>query len=122
MLEPAKTLSIFQRQPNPKTFSTGEVIFEEGQPGDFLYGILEGEVDLSVNDKVVETIKKGQVFGAGALIGLGGRTYTAIAKTDCQLAFIDKQRFLFAVQETPMFALEVMKSYSQRLSHLEHKA
>ncbi|HEY9853306.1 MAG TPA: cyclic nucleotide-binding domain-containing protein [Leptolyngbyaceae cyanobacterium] len=121
MLEPAKTLSIFQKQPSPKTFSAGEIIFAEGQPGDFLYGILAGEVDLSVNGKVVETIKTGQVFGAGALIGVSTRTYTAIAKTDCQLAFIDKQRFLFAVQETPMFALEVMKSYSERLSRLEHK-
>jgi CRP-like cAMP-binding protein len=46
------------------------------------------------------------------------RTYTAVAKTDCKVAFLDQRRFFFAVQETPMFALEVMKSYSERMSRL----
>jgi CRP/FNR family transcriptional regulator, cyclic AMP receptor protein len=121
MLSAVETISIFQRQPEPKVFATGQVIFEEGQPGDVMYGVLEGEVEISVNGKVVETIKVGDVFGTGALIGINNRTYTAIAKTDCKLAFLNEQRFLFAVQETPMFALEVMRSYSQRLSHLEHQ-
>jgi len=121
MLDPAQTISIFQRQPEPKVFVAGQVIFEEGQPGDYMYGILEGEVNLSVHNKIIETIKAGDVFGAGALVGIKNRTYTAIAKTDCKLAFLDEQRFLFAVQETPMFALLVMRSYSQRLSRLEHQ-
>ncbi len=34
MLSPVVTVSIFQKQPDPKPFSAGEVIFEEGQPGD----------------------------------------------------------------------------------------
>jgi CRP/FNR family transcriptional regulator, cyclic AMP receptor protein len=121
MLDAVKTLTIFQRQPDPKTFSAGQVIFEEGQPGDFMYGIVEGEVNLSVNGKIVEIIKTGEVFGTGALVGVETRAYTAIAKTDCKLAFLDKQHFLFAVQETPMFALEVMKSYSERLSRLGNR-
>ncbi|PAX54593.1 Crp/Fnr family transcriptional regulator [Brunnivagina elsteri] len=121
MLSAVETISIFQKQTEPKVFASGEVIFEEGQPGDVMYGVLEGEVKISVNGKVIETIKAGDVFGTGALIGINNRTYTATAKTDCKLAFLDEQRFLFAVQETPMFALEVMRSYSQRLSNLEHQ-
>lgn len=120
MLEAAKTVSLLQQKASPKTFSASQIIFKEGDSGDFMYGILEGEVDLLVNDKVVETIATGEVFGAGALVGVGARTYTAIAKTDCQLAFLDQQRFLFAVQETPMFALKVMKIYSERLNRLAH--
>ncbi len=120
MLEAAKTVSILQQQASPKTFSASQIIFKEGDSGDFMYGILEGEVDLLVNNKVVETISTGEVFGVGALVGVGARTYTAIAKTDCQLAFLDQQRFLFAVQETPMFALKVMKIYSERLNRLAH--
>ncbi|MBD2102846.1 cyclic nucleotide-binding domain-containing protein [Leptolyngbya sp. FACHB-261] len=120
MLEPAEVVRIFQRQLEPKLFSAGEVIFEEGQPGDVMYGILEGEVDLVVNGKTVETIKTGDVFGEGALVHQDGlRASTAIAKTDCNLAFLDQKRFLFAVQETPMFALEVMRSFSNRLRHLK---
>lgn len=120
MLSPVLTVGIFQKQPNPKVFSLGEVIFEEGQPGDIMYGIVEGEVDILVNGKVVETIETGEVFGVGILVGVQNRTYTAIAKTDCKLAFLDEKGFLFAVQETPMFAIKVMKSYSERLSRLLH--
>jgi CRP-like cAMP-binding protein len=120
MLNPVETISIFQKQPGPQAFSAGEVVFEEGQPGDKIYGILEGEVDILVNGKVIETIETGEVFGAGVLVGVKNRTYTAIAKVDSILGFLDQEGFLFAVQETPMFALQVMKSYSERLSRLEH--
>ena len=115
-LEPAQTVQIFQRQPDPKHFAAGEVIFSEGQSGDYMYGVLEGSVDLMIDDRAAESIAAGGVFGTGALIHPDGvRVYTAIAKTDCTLAYLDEPRLLFAVQETPMFALEVMRSYSERL-------
>lgn len=121
MLEPAITVSIFQKQSAPRTFAAGEVIFEAGQPGDFMYGILEGEVELFVHGKVVETIKAGDIFGEGALVHPSKtRASTAVAKTDCKLAFLDQERFLFAIQETPMFALEVIRSFSERLRRLKH--
>ena len=118
MLDPVRTLSIFQRQPDPQSFSSGQAVFKEGEPGDLMYGVLEGEIALSVNEKIVETIVPGGVFGIGALVSSSVRTYTAIAQTDCKLAFLDEKRFLFVVQETPFFALEVMKSYSERLNRL----
>ncbi|GET38665.1 cyclic nucleotide-binding domain-containing protein [Microseira wollei] len=118
MTNPALTVSILQKQPEPKIFSAGQTIFKEGDPADLMYGILSGEVDLLVNGKIVETIETGAVFGTGALVEVKDRTYSAIAKTDCELAYLNRQRFLFAVQEMPMFALEVMKSYSERISRL----
>jgi hypothetical protein len=38
-----------------------------------------------------------------------------IAKTDCKLAMMECKNFLFAVQQTLMFALEIMHSYSNRI-------
>ena len=119
MLEAAQIVSLLQKQSEPEIFSAGQEIFQEGEPGDIMYGILEGKVDLVVNGKTVETTDTGEVFGVGVLVGVGYRTYTAIAKTDCKLAFLDRRQFLFAVQETPIFALKVMKSYSERLTRLE---
>ncbi|WP_026104196.1 cyclic nucleotide-binding domain-containing protein [Anabaena sp. PCC 7108] len=120
MLSPVATITIFQKQPNPQVFPLGETIFEEGQLGGSMYGILDGEVEILVNGKIVETIAAGEVFGTAVLVGIKNRTYTAKAKTDCKLAFLNEQGFLFAVQETPMFAIQVMKSYSERLSRLQH--
>jgi CRP/FNR family transcriptional regulator, cyclic AMP receptor protein len=115
-LEPATTVQIFQRQPEPKTFMAGETIFEAGQPGDYMYGLIEGEVEEYVDGQLLETITEGDVFGVGALVHPNGtRVSTAVAKTNCKLAYLDQQHFLYAVQETPLFALEVIRSYSDRL-------
>jgi CRP/FNR family transcriptional regulator, cyclic AMP receptor protein len=120
MLEPARTVSIFQKTPNPLSFSAGDVIFEIGQTGNVMYGVIEGTVDLVVNGKVVETIQAGDVFGEGALVHPSKvRASTAIAKTDCTLACLDERRFLFAIQTTPMFAVEIMRSFSERLRRLK---
>ena len=60
------------------------------------------------------------MFGQGALLHSDQiRSSTARAKTDCQIACLERRHFLFAVQETPMFALEVMRSYSDRLRRLK---
>jgi CRP/FNR family transcriptional regulator, cyclic AMP receptor protein len=120
MLEPARTVSIFQKTPDPLSFSAGDVIFEIGQTGNVMYGVIEGSVDLIVNDKVVETIQVGDVFGEGALVHPSKvRASTAIAKTNCTLACLDERRFLFAIQTTPMFAVEIMRSFSERLRRLK---
>jgi CRP-like cAMP-binding protein len=120
MLQPIETVKLFKKRPE-QPYLANQVIFEEGQTGDVLYGILEGEIQLWVNGKVVETLTAGDVFGEGALVQPDcTRASTAIAKTDCILATMDKSRFLFAVQQTPMFALEVLKSYSDRLRRLKH--
>ncbi len=65
MLNPILTVSIFQKKSDPKAFSAGEVIFEEGQPG--------------------------EVFDVGVLVGVKNRTYTAIAKINSKLVFLDER-------------------------------
>lgn len=118
LLDATKTISIFQRQPAPKSFAAQDIIFSQGEKADYMYGILDGEVEVLHEDRSLEILKAGDVFGVGALVGEGTRFHTAVAKTDCQLAFLDQERFLFAVQETPVFALKVLQSYSERLNRL----
>jgi CRP-like cAMP-binding protein len=119
MLKPIETLKILQNHSQIKSFSAGDVIFRQGTEGDKMYGIIEGEVEVLADNKVVETIDEGDVFGQGALLHSDHlRTSTVKAKTNCKIASLDREHFLFAVQETPMFALEVMRSYSDRLRYL----
>ncbi|MFO8039481.1 MAG: cyclic nucleotide-binding domain-containing protein [Sodalinema sp.] len=121
MLQPVRTVEIFQKQTEPQHYKAGDVIFREGEPGETMFGIIEGAVDLVVDDRVVETIDTGDVFGEGALVRVHRtRASTAVAQTDCTLAVMDLEKFLFAVQETPMFALEIMYSLSERLRRFKH--
>ena len=120
MLKPVETIQILNNHSSLQSFSAGEIIFQQGTEGDVMYGIIDGEVEMLVKEKVVETIKSGDVFGQGALLHSNHlRASTARAKTDCKIAILGKQYFLFAVQETPLFALEVMRSYSDRLRNLK---
>ena len=120
MLKPIETIKILQNNSHIKSLTAGAIIFQQGTEGKVMYGIIEGEVEMLVNDKIVETIQQGDVFGQGALLHSDHlRTSTARAKTDCKIAVLDREHFLFAVQETPLFALEVMRSYSDRFRRLK---
>jgi CRP-like cAMP-binding protein len=119
MLSPVETIKILENHPD-RTFQAGEVIFADGTEGELMYGILSGEVEMYIKGQLIETLEKGDVFGAGALLhGDKLRESTAIAKTDCKLACLNQPQFLFAVQETPMFAIEVLRSYSDRFRKLK---
>jgi CRP/FNR family transcriptional regulator, cyclic AMP receptor protein len=123
MLAPANTVEIFSREKDCQVITAGQVIFRAGEVGTHMYGILTGEVDLLVGDRIVETLHAGDAFGEGALVQPQmTRATTAIARTDCRLAALDKRRFLFAIQETPNFALEVVHSLSNRLRQLKQQA
>jgi len=98
-------------------FKAGDTIFKEGEPGDQMYVVLEGEVDVIVHDKVVETVRVDNFLGEMALIDARPRSATAVARTDCRLAPINQNRFKFLVQQTPYFALHLMQGMAERLRH-----
>lgn len=98
------------------TFSPGQVIFREGDAGDVLYVVIDGQVDVIVHDHLIASINgPGGIVGEMALIDAGPRSATAIAKTECTLVPLDKEGFKLHIQKTPDFALDVMQVMSERL-------
>jgi CRP/FNR family cyclic AMP-dependent transcriptional regulator len=100
---------------NPRVCEAGEAIFREYDMGAEMYVVLEGEVEITIDSKVLETLGPGEPFGEMALIDQAARVATAIAKTPCKLAVISENRFLFMVAQTPHFALQIMKVMADRL-------
>jgi CRP-like cAMP-binding protein len=96
-------------------YKAGDTVFKAGDPGDQMYVVLEGEVDIIVQDKVVETVGVDDFLGEMALIDERPRSATAVARTDCRLAPINQNRFKFLVQQTPHFALHLMQRMAERL-------
>ena len=99
----------------PRVVQAGEVIFRQYDMGSEMYVVLEGEVELAIGESVIERLGPGEPFGEMALIDQAPRTATATASTDGKLAVIPERRFLFLVQTTPHFALDIMKSMADRL-------
>ena len=114
-----ETIRSFESRPE-KTYEPGEQIFAEGEPGSCMFGVIEGEVEFQLEGQIIETLQKGELFGVGAIVGKEHfRASSAIAKAQCRIAELDRSHFLFAVQQTPMFALEVMRTYSERYRRLK---
>ena len=107
-----------------RTAAAGEVIFAAGEAGASMFGLVEGTVRLvwKTEDGLegYELISAGDVFGAGALVTPDHcRLSTATAETSCQLIEMNREKFLFAVQESPMFAIELLASVDERLRDLK---
>jgi CRP/FNR family transcriptional regulator, cyclic AMP receptor protein len=110
-----KLPNLFEKDTVPSPYTAGQIIFEEGQTRDFMYVVKKGEVDILVRGHVVETVGEDGFFGELALIDRAPRSASAIAKTDCTLIRIDERQFLYLIQETPFFALIVMRTMAARI-------
>jgi CRP-like cAMP-binding protein len=106
---------VFHNAKSVENVAAGTVVFEEGSPGSQMYGVIEGEIELRTSAGQVFKIGPNETFGEMAVIDHSARMATAVATADSKLAVIDEWTFLFLTQETPMFALQVMRTLTSRL-------
>jgi CRP/FNR family cyclic AMP-dependent transcriptional regulator len=110
------TVDIFRFESSDAVhFPAGAEIFKEGDPGDLMYVVLEGEVRIAVHGVEVEKVGPGGVLGEMALIDNEPRSATAQAVTECRLVAIGERRFNFLVQQHPRFAIQIMRVMASRL-------
>jgi CRP-like cAMP-binding protein len=110
-----KVPGLFKNSDSVREVPAGEVIFEAGSSGDQMFGVIEGEVEIRMPGGAVRKIGPDDTFGEMSIVDNSPRSGTAVAISDVKLAVIDRRTFLFLVHETPMFALQVMASISDRL-------
>lgn len=108
------SFEIFSREPDIRSFISGAPIFRKGDPGDCMFVIVEGTVEIHSHGAVVDRLGVGELFGEMALIDSRPRSAAAIAATDCRLAAIGEKRFLRLIEQTPKFALQIMRVMSER--------
>jgi len=116
------TLHLFRFVEDFEPYTAGQAIFAEGEAGKVMYVVKEGEVEIVAGGKVFDIIQPGGIFGEMALIDQQPRSASAIAKTDCKLIRIDEARFTFLVQQTPRFALELLRLIVGRLRRMNTRA
>ena len=109
------SLDLFRNIASTVDVSAGTVIFRQGDPGEEMFLIKEGVVEIRTAAGFLAKLEAGDIFGEMSLIGDEPRSATAVAVTDCNLVPVDEERFLFLVQQTPYFSLYVMSVLAQRL-------
>jgi CRP/FNR family transcriptional regulator, cyclic AMP receptor protein len=113
-------LRMFDSAEDVEEYPAGTAIFSVGDPGDCMFVILDGEVELRKDGTVLNTLGPGSLLGVVALISEDRRrSATAVARSDCRLAPVSQRRFLFLIQQTPFFALEVMRALAEQLLRKE---
>jgi CRP/FNR family transcriptional regulator, cyclic AMP receptor protein len=93
----------------------GQILFSKGDVGHEIYVVRSGELQILDGNRVFETIGPGGIVGEMALVDGGPRSATVRASAASEVVPFDERRFLFMVQQTPHFALRVMKVMSTRL-------
>ena len=93
--------------------SEGETLFRAGEPGESLYLVRTGEVELSIQDNVgqkitLDTAGRGDFFGEIALLDEESRTATAVALTDTELIELDRGDLLLLFSKQPDAALHML--------------
>jgi CRP/FNR family cyclic AMP-dependent transcriptional regulator len=112
-------LDLFKHVKNPQDFTAGETIIAAGMTGGTMYVVLEGEVEIRAGDMLPNVAGPGTIVGDLALIDSGARSANVIAKCGCRLAPVDQRQFVYMVQQTPCFALHVMKLLADRLRRMD---
>jgi CRP/FNR family transcriptional regulator, cyclic AMP receptor protein len=110
------SINLFKNVKNTVSFAAGDLIFKEGDaPEGLMYVVQSGEVIISVRGEALEIIGPGSPLGELGLVDSAPRSATAVAHTDCILVPIDEKQFNFLVQQTPNFALQIMRTMAARL-------
>lgn len=98
-----------------RRLAAGEALFRTGDPGQALYVVASGRMELSVTDhagqKIVLTHSlPGDVFGELALLDAGPRSATAAALEPSELLELDREDLLLLVSQRPEAALHLLGS------------
>lgn len=99
----------------PVSFGKGDVIFREGDVADCFYVIRDGTIDITLGNRVLKPLQRGDIFGEMSLIDGMPRSANAVAQTKATVIPINEEQFLFLVGKLPYFALNVMRVLAMRL-------
>lgn len=104
-----------------QTYKAGETIFKEGEPGNRLYLVADGEVRISrqipgAGEEALAILKPGACFGEMAVFDRSDRSTDAIANTACSLSTIARPDFEMLLEFDPEMGYAILKALVRQLS------
>ena len=103
-----------------REFSEGSVIFKEGDHGNEMFVIIQGDVEISKitsasSSKTLIVLGKGDIFGEMAIIEKKRRSATATAVSKIRLLVLNETLFDSTLNGNPDFARKMIRILSERL-------
>ncbi|HEX2430258.1 MAG TPA: cyclic nucleotide-binding domain-containing protein [Aestuariivirgaceae bacterium] len=117
-VEPSK-LKLLAFTSDRMSFEAGQTLFEQGDPGDAAYVVLNGSAEVLVNRAgsqiKVADLEKNAIVGEIAILCDVPRTATVRAQDRLETLRISKDQFLRLLAEFPDMAIEIMRVLADRL-------
>lgn len=115
--EELQTLKFISQE---RRLAPGQEIFREGNPGDGVYFVKDGLVEISSivgggNRHVFSRLGPGEIFGEMAVIEQRPRSATATAVGDAEVYFIPRGEMLSLIERSPILSFNLLQQISHRL-------
>jgi len=96
----------------------GETIYDEDDPADALYLVVEGQVRLSAGERVISEVGPGEAFGTWALVDDGRRGHRARCMADGVALALQRADFYDRAAADPTLLEEFVRVLAKRLRSL----
>ena len=99
----------------------GEIVFEEGDKGDYVCFVVDGILDvikksITGENIVISTLPKGRSIGEMSIIDDFNRSATVRACTKATLVTLSREKFNYIMSEHPAIGVKILKAISRLLS------
>jgi CRP-like cAMP-binding protein len=105
-----------------RVYQDGEVIIYQGEVGNCMYIVQEGQVEVFVEKEgqeiQLELLGEGEIVGEMAIFENEVRSATVRASGQARLLTVDKRNFLRRVHEDPSLAYRIVQSMSHRIREM----
>ena len=106
-----------------RVYRDGEVIVEQGRTGQAMYVVQGGRVEVvqrsdNGEEQHLAFLDAGDFFGEMAVFESEGRSATVRADGEARVLKIDKRTLLTRIREDPLLAINLLKTMSHRIRHL----
>lgn len=105
-----------------KVYQDGEIIVRQGDPGDSMFVVQTGQVQVLAERDGEETLlnvaQEGELLGEMAIFDRKPRSATLRAQGETKILTIDKKNFMRRINEDPTIAFRIVETMSQRVREL----
>lgn len=99
-----------------KEYQPGEHVFVENEPGDEMFFVFEGQVDLLKSGRLLKRVGQDEYFGEMSMLINTPRTATAtVVGDDTKLIAVKASNFEAIMRENPDIVLSLLKEMAERL-------
>ena len=100
-------------------FRAGERIVEQGNPGETLFVLLEGQAKVVRDGRVRTRLVPGDFFGEISVLDGGPRTASVIAETPVSALRVFRHTLLEMIRSEPHLALRLLEGIARRVREID---